>query len=425
MSVTINNPYTGNPTQVTVYAGGGHSVHDYAPSVVNYVESAIGVLVNIAAIYFQQPEFYWAAAAVDAAEAGQDFSNGEDLQGILSVAQALSAGITAGAGGTVGGVAPPVSAQVINVASEAVGGVYGIVQSAENGNGAGILAGALEDAAAAAAGIGIYQGGNAQQTLNLVSTALGAASVATNMGEDFANGNLGQGLVDSLNLYLPAVALAKAAFQSNQLFIDSGDLSQGEISFLNGANGQSSNLVAGIGLSPGETALIDQVDNGLAQINGSTLQAPVLMAFLTGGGLGDLAGKIWNLPNTAIGLVVGSFEYGAGLIAGTDPSITFGNNAIQFQGAPFGSSGGGAITFGNVEIFHDATPSDFFPTYSNPNLFVQVGPHEEGHTYQSQALGPFFFPGYFLYGGISKTNPFENSADNYGRGVGGPFSAFH
>jgi len=50
----------------------------------------------------------------------------------------------------------------------------------------------------------------------LISTALGAGSVATNVGSDFASGNLAQGLVDSLNLILPAVAAAKALDQTNQ-----------------------------------------------------------------------------------------------------------------------------------------------------------------------------------------------------------------
>jgi len=107
-----------------------------------------------------------------------------------------------------------VTAQVIGTAAQAVGGVYGIVQSAENGNALGILAGALEAAAAAASGIGLVPG-NQTQTLSQIATVLGAASVATNMASDFANGNLAQGLIDSLNLYLPAVALANANSSTN------------------------------------------------------------------------------------------------------------------------------------------------------------------------------------------------------------------
>ena len=122
--------------------------------------------------------------------------------------------------------------------------------------------------------------------------------------------------------------------------------------------------------------------------------------------------------------MAGTFEYTAGLIAGTNPSIDFANSAIQVTGAPFGDPKGGAITIGNVQIFHLVAPDDSTSTYSDPTLKVQYGPHEEGHTWQYELLGPFFAPVYFLSGGISKTNPFENSADNYGRAVGGPFSAF-
>ena len=64
-------------------------------------------------------------------------------------------------------------------------------------------------------GIGLSYGGQTQ-TLNLISAALGSAGLATNMASDFASGNLGQGLLDSLNLYLPAVAQAFANAQSNQ-----------------------------------------------------------------------------------------------------------------------------------------------------------------------------------------------------------------
>jgi hypothetical protein len=87
-----------------------------------------------------------------------------------------------------------------------VGGVYGLVQSAETGNGAGILAGALEAAAAAASGIGLYEGGQTQTMLNSVAAALGTIGLATNVGSAFASGNIVQGLEDSLNLFLPALA---------------------------------------------------------------------------------------------------------------------------------------------------------------------------------------------------------------------------
>ena len=216
ITVTIANPVAGNPTQVTVYAGGGGSIHDTTPGIGTYIESVISLGLNIAAAVSGQAYLYFAAAAADAAQSGQAFANGQDLQGLLTLAQAVAAGITADAGGTTPGTLPPVPAQVLNAAAQGVGGLYGVVKSAQTGNAVGMLAAALEAAAAGAAGIGIYNGGQTQNMLNTVSAALGSAGIATNMASDFASGNLRQGLLDSLNLYLPAVAQAFANYQSNQ-----------------------------------------------------------------------------------------------------------------------------------------------------------------------------------------------------------------
>ena len=108
------------------------------------------------------------------------------------------------------------TAQIVSAAAQGAGGVYGVVQSAGNGNAAGVLAGALEAAAAGATGIGLYNGGQTQATLSAIAAGLGTAGVATAVASDFAGGNLAQGLVDSLNLYLPAVAQAFVNAQTNQ-----------------------------------------------------------------------------------------------------------------------------------------------------------------------------------------------------------------
>jgi pimeloyl-ACP methyl ester carboxylesterase len=207
MSVTINNAATGNPTQITVYADGdGSSIHDVAPSIGSYVESAASIIINTLAVIFPETGLPFLALALDSAEAGQAFSNGEDVQGILSLAQAVGMGAS--------GFGYTQTAQIISAASQGVGGVYGIVQSAETGNAAGIVAGALEAAAAGAAGIGLYEGGQTQAMLQSISTALTTAGVATTVASDFANGNLGQGLVDSLNLFLPILASDYVAAQA-------------------------------------------------------------------------------------------------------------------------------------------------------------------------------------------------------------------
>ncbi len=286
--VTISSD--GVPTQITVYTNGGCTVHSLNGGITGYIEEAVSTLVSIAAVVTGQYYLYLAAAAIDTAQAGQAFANGQDLAGVLSLAEAVSAGILGGTGGTAPLGTTPVPAptvaqtvaQEINVAAEAVGGVYGVVKSAETGNGIGILAGALEAAAAAASGIGIYAGpGQAQQILSTISTALGAASVATNMGGDFASGNLAQGLVDSLNLYLPAEALANASYQNSLTYLDNGAWETvdavGTVAVALNSGGNS------VGLSPAALYL-DTEGAGTAPINSGTLGAPGALWFSDGVG---------------------------------------------------------------------------------------------------------------------------------------------
>jgi hypothetical protein len=123
--------------------------------------------------------------------------------------------------------------------------------------------------------------------------------------------------------------------------------------------------------------------------------------------LADTAGKLWTLPNTALGVGVGlpGVPFGA--------RITFGNNAIQFENYPWGT---GALTLGNAIIYGGGTsPSDVGQLYGDPRV-LNVGLHEMGHTYQYQALGPLFLPIYFFTGGISSRNPFERAANDFAGG---------
>ncbi len=78
----------------------------------------------------------------------------------------------------------------------------------------------------------------------------------------------------------------------------------------------------------------------------------------------DLAGKLWNLPNTIVGLAYGGLGYlacwigyafGCGWQTGP-PGVALGNNAIQFINNPFIRSTA-AATFGNVEVFGSNHPS--------------------------------------------------------------------
>ena len=174
---------------------------------------------------------------------------------------------------------------------------------------------------------------------------------------------------------------------------------------------------------PGSFAADDNASAGAIQapdispdisINPDDFQAPSIMGGvdfssgdlpLAGAGpssnsssLANIAGKIWNLPHTVLGLAYGGAGYLAGQVnhalGGQDqaPSIQLGNNAIQFTNNPF--AGLGAITIGNTEVFGD--------DLSKPGNDGQpIGaPHEEQHTYQGEQLGPLYLPSNLL-GGIT------------------------
>lgn len=116
-------------------------------------------------------------------------------------------------------------------------------------------------------------------------------------------------------------------------------------------------------------------------------------------------GKIWNLPNTVVGLIIGV----AGMPFGA--KIKFGDNAIEFLNYPWGP--GGALTLGNVILFKGYVPDSSAPRYDY-TADVRVGTHERAHTYQGQVLGVLFGPAYLLAGGaFTASSPFENSADNF------------
>lgn len=123
----------------------------------------------------------------------------------------------------------------------------------------------------------------------------------------------------------------------------------------------------------------------------------------------DLAGKVWNAPNTALGLAYGLAGHAVGhanrLRPGDqpDPRIQVGNNAVEFVSNPFG--GVGAITLGNTITYRGdpLDPNDVSFTdngkwpWSVERGRELVG-HERQHTVQGQQLGPFYLPSNLLGG---------------------------
>jgi hypothetical protein len=125
----------------------------------------------------------------------------------------------------------------------------------------------------------------------------------------------------------------------------------------------------------------------------------------------EVLGKIWNAPNTAIGLAYGLTGYGVGKLMGRNPHIGLGGNAVQFTNNPFG--GVSAVTLGNTTVWN-GNPYDASDSHSGlqgPKWFNDDGSarledghtppqHEEQHTRQGEMLGPFYLPSNLL-GGVN------------------------
>jgi RHS repeat-associated protein len=125
----------------------------------------------------------------------------------------------------------------------------------------------------------------------------------------------------------------------------------------------------------------------------------------------DVRGKIRAAGATLVGVLAGTAGYVAGKVKGTNPSVGLGNNAIQFTGSPL-NVGGRAFTLGNVQDYGSRGPGASVRSYSG-NV-VNLGRHEEAHSYQAQQLGSGAYLGAHLALGLgSANNPLEQGADRY------------
>ncbi|TGG89387.1 hypothetical protein E4656_20015 [Natronospirillum operosum] len=136
----------------------------------------------------------------------------------------------------------------------------------------------------------------------------------------------------------------------------------------------------------------------------------------------DVAGKAWASPMTAVGLahggagyIVGNIGYAMGRVEDR-PEISLGHNAVQFHNNPLMVHPETAVTLGNVISYGSEESPENFGVYDDPE--VNLGLHEEAHTYQYQVLGVFFLPSYLHQGGIDRNNPYEQAAQEYGKGEG-------
>ena len=122
-------------------------------------------------------------------------------------------------------------------------------------------------------------------------------------------------------------------------------------------------------------------------------------------------GSLWALPMTALGLALGAGT----LLLGARVSISDG--ALVFSRFRFFSKG--ALTLGQVILHTGQSLDEPTLTYRcaafGGDECVRIGSHEQAHVYQTMALGVLFLPLYFLHGGISHKNRFEQAADRYAR----------
>lgn len=125
-----------------------------------------------------------------------------------------------------------------------------------------------------------------------------------------------------------------------------------------------------------------------------------------------LCGMFWTVPNTMLGLLLGlpALAFGA--------KLRIGDGALVFLDYPWGP--GGALALGNVIVCTHASLDGLCRSYAERFGLIQdrgslhrLGDHERAHVYQAMLLGIFFLPAYFLCGGISAHNRFEQAADRY------------
>lgn len=126
--------------------------------------------------------------------------------------------------------------------------------------------------------------------------------------------------------------------------------------------------------------------------------------------VGSITGKLWTLPNTALGLFIGAVA----VILGARAQA--GRNAIEFLDQPFvGLVGKSAITLGNTIHYAPGRGPEHFARRYDGRAQVNLGAHERAHTLQYERWGPLFLVVYaaaWLPFVPPAGNRFEHAADD-------------
>ena len=187
-------------SQTTTDLTGGAQFHDLAnTNILSLVEQVGTAILDVAAVVV--PVLAPAAVAVNVAEAGQGFAEGNVLGGVLSLGSAVGLGLAAAQASQ--------ASQLTFEGTALVGGVSGAVQSAQGGDGLGIAAGLLEAGSAVAGSLvssGQVSSGAAGGLATGVAVGTGLASAGLSSSEAFLHGDLAGGLGDGLGAVLGEAA---------------------------------------------------------------------------------------------------------------------------------------------------------------------------------------------------------------------------
>jgi hypothetical protein len=118
----------------------------------------------------------------------------------------------------------------------------------------------------------------------------------------------------------------------------------------------------------------------------------------------NLIGKIWALPTTLFGLLIGFIGV---CIAPKKINIKFAHNAICFYNHPLMKGRAIALTLGNVILFQKDT---------DMCMGINIAQHERQHTIQGEYLGILYIPLHVIFIVMYFKNPLKNPLER------GPYS---
>ncbi|HEX2800658.1 MAG TPA: hypothetical protein VHN73_01195, partial [Phenylobacterium sp.] len=141
-----------------------------------------------------------------------------------------------------------------------------------------------------------------------------------------------------------------------------------------------------------------------------------------GSGWRDIAGKIWNAPNEAVGKAAGYLGYGVGQVAHAlapghfaQPEIRRYPDRTEFINNPVAR--GGAVTVGGNVIYGD---DPYSPKGRQTWKGTEereghpVWEHEQQHIHQARLLGPLYLPSNIL--GLAASALLDRDAPIIGHG---------